>query len=83
MIELTESLQSALDCQPGEPLRLVDPRTGKTYVLVPADVYERLKAVADDDIDMRQVGALIERNMREYDAGDPLLELYQQDSEGP
>jgi hypothetical protein len=42
-LELSEPQQSALDAQPDEPVRIVDPRTQQTYVLLRADLYERLK----------------------------------------
>jgi hypothetical protein len=76
-IELTVQQQQAVDTTP-EP-RLIDPRTQKAYVLVQADVYERLRGfrAEDTDLDMRQVAALVERAMREDDAGDPTLEFYQ------
>jgi hypothetical protein len=79
MIELTEQQQQAVDAGP-EP-RLIDPRTQKTYVLVRADVYERIRGLLSDDEDdlhMRQVAALVDRAMREDDAGDPTLDYYQQ-----
>ena len=47
MIELTEEQRGELD-QP-EPARVRDPKTKDTYVLVPADVYERLKEILYDD----------------------------------
>jgi hypothetical protein len=77
MIELTAQQQQALDASP--ELRLIDPRTQKEYVLVPAAVYERLGSLLaeDEGPDMRQVAALVERAMREDDAGDPTLEFYQ------
>jgi hypothetical protein len=77
MIELTEQQQKAVDASP-EP-RLIDPRTRKAYVLVGADVYERLRNLlaGDEGLDMRQVAALVERAMREDDADDPTLEFYQ------
>src|SRR5260370_14198428 len=43
MIELNGTLQQALDAHPGEPLHLVDPRTQQTYVLLPAQVDDRLQ----------------------------------------
>lgn len=43
MIELNETLQEALHAQKGEPLRVVDPRTQQAYVLLPAEVYEKLR----------------------------------------
>ena len=78
MLELTEQQQQALDASP-EP-RLRDPRTGIAYVLVRADVYERLRALLGEDegLDMRQVAVLVEQAMREEDANDPTLEFYQQ-----
>jgi hypothetical protein len=79
MIELTEQQQQVLDAGTGPP-RLTDPRTNKTYVLLEAGAYERIKGflAEDDGLDMRQVAALVERAMREDDAGDPTLEFYQQ-----
>jgi hypothetical protein len=78
VIELTEQQQHALDTNP-EP-RLMDPRTGTAYVLVRADVYERLRGflAEDEGLDMRQVAVLVEQAMREDDANDPTLEFYQQ-----
>ena len=45
MIELTDEQRQELD-QPG-PARVRDPKTNETYVLVRADVYERMRAVID------------------------------------
>jgi hypothetical protein len=78
MMELTEAQQQALDQQGNELLRLVDPRTQRAYVLVSAEAYERVQSLLEDDLDMRQVAILVERAMREDDAGDPTLAYYQQ-----
>jgi hypothetical protein len=79
VIELTEQQQQAVDAHP-EPARLIDPRTNKTYVLIAAEAYERIKALLGVDAgpDMQQVAVLVERAMREDDAADPTLEFYQQ-----
>lgn len=45
MIDLTEDQQRELDLE--QPARVRDPRTEETYVLVRADVYERMRAVLD------------------------------------
>jgi hypothetical protein len=45
MIELTEEQQTALG--QGQPAKLRDPRTNETYVLVRADLYERMRAIID------------------------------------
>jgi hypothetical protein len=77
MIELTEQEQQALDASP-EPPRLIDPRTNVAYVLVRAEVYERLRGLLEDDLDMKQVAVLVAGAMREDDADDPTLAFYQQ-----
>lgn len=78
MIELTQQQQQALDSC-AEP-RLLDPRSRKAYVLVDVDVFARLRGLLSDDenIDMRQVAALVDRAMSEDDANDPTLAFYQQ-----
>jgi hypothetical protein len=47
MIELTEQQRQALREHSGEPLRLMDPTTQQTFVLIPQEVYERLKPYDD------------------------------------
>ncbi len=76
MIELTkEQRQHVLQ---GNPVRVAMPELGTDCVVLRADVYERLRAILeDDDLDMRTVALLIENNMREDDANDPLLDSYQ------
>lgn len=77
MIELTEEQrQNVLQ---GNPVRVAMPELGTDCVVLRADVYERLRSVLEenDEPDMRTVALLIEHNMREDDADDPLLESYQ------
>jgi hypothetical protein len=79
MIELTQQQQQALDAN-AESFRMVDPRTGKVYVLIGADRYERLRGLVEDEdgLDMRQVALLVEQAMREDDENDPTLAFYQE-----
>jgi hypothetical protein len=49
IIELTEQQWQALSGAESEPLRLVDPRTKQSYVLLRADEYEHLKQQEYDD----------------------------------
>ena len=42
-IELTEQQRHVLESE--SPPRVIDPKTKEVYVLVPAAIYERLKAV--------------------------------------
>jgi hypothetical protein len=48
MIELTEEQRQQLT-QPG-PINVRDPSSGRIYVLVPTEVYQRLEALLDDDV---------------------------------
>src|SRR5437763_1137873 len=76
MFELTTEQRHELG-QP-ELARAIDPETKQEYVLVPVELYERLKIMFDEDgLDMRQVSLLVEKAMRELDADDPSLESYQ------
>ncbi|HKI32318.1 MAG TPA: hypothetical protein VKA46_10655 [Gemmataceae bacterium] len=43
MIELTEEMRRAVRQQPSEPLRLVDPGTQETFILLRAEEYDRIK----------------------------------------
>lgn len=47
MLELTDEQHRAVEAG-AEPPRLIDPRTQKAYVLVPAELYERLKRVLEE-----------------------------------
>ncbi len=77
MIELTAEQRRELE-QP-EPAA-IDPVTKQTYVLVPRNLYERIRHLFDDTaLDKRQLATLVDRAMKEYDDGDPSLHLYQQD----
>ncbi len=49
MIELTDRQLSDLETPFNGPARIVNPRTHETFVLVPVDEYERMKAEEYDD----------------------------------
>ncbi|MBI3469239.1 MAG: hypothetical protein HY000_40060 [Planctomycetes bacterium] len=49
MIELTEQQMQALQNGEPTPLRIVNPQTKETFVLLPVDEYERLKGEEYDD----------------------------------
>jgi hypothetical protein len=80
MASLSPELQQAIDARPDGPVRLVDERTQKEYVLLSAAEYERLLAADDVGLTPAELSALVDRTMAEYDAGDPLLESYQERS---
>jgi hypothetical protein len=49
MIELTDEQVQALETPDTTPPRVVNPRTGETFVLLRVDEYERLKEDEYDD----------------------------------
>ena len=49
MIELTKQQANALESTDKTPLRLVNPQTKETYVLLPIEEYERRKEDEYDD----------------------------------
>ena len=61
----------------GQPVRFTDPASDTDFVLIRADVYDKVRAVLDEALDESQVARLIEDNMRQYDDDDPLLATYQ------
>lgn len=74
MIELTDQQRQALLAT--EAPRVVDPGTGKTYVLVPTEVYQRLEALLEEEV--RVTGEMVDRLMAEEDRDDPSLAFYQE-----
>jgi hypothetical protein len=75
MIELTNQQRRELTAM--DTPQLLDPETGKTYVLVPSEVYERLKSLLEDE--PRVTGEMVDRLMEEEDRDDPTLAFYQQE----
>ena len=75
MIELTQQQHQVLTHNGTQPIRAIDPATNVQYVLVRAEVYERLKPLLSDD--MPDTAALMNEVMAEDDANDPYLESYQ------
>jgi hypothetical protein len=48
-LELTEEVRRELRQGNGSPVRLTDPETRQEYILLPAEVYDRLKCFLYDD----------------------------------
>jgi hypothetical protein len=72
-LELTNLQQQAVDAEPAP--RLVDPRTGNAYVLVRADLYERLRGLLGDDLCPPDAYPIIDRAFAE-DWNDPKMADY-------
>ena len=48
-IALTPEQQQAIDTSPEHLLHLTDPRTSAAYILMPADQYENIRDVLEDE----------------------------------
>jgi hypothetical protein len=48
-LQLTDEQRRALKNQTDKPIRVVDEETNTTFVLLPADLYERVNALFEDD----------------------------------
>jgi hypothetical protein len=85
MIELNAPLLQALDAQTNEPLHLVDPRNQETYVLVRADLYERLKGLLYDDSEfsVRDAYPLMDEVAAKEGWDDPEMDSYNTPSTQP
>ncbi|HEV3120800.1 MAG TPA: hypothetical protein VGY53_02805 [Isosphaeraceae bacterium] len=51
MPTLTPEQRLALEKAGQAPIRLEDPETSQAYVLLRADLYERMRALAEEEID--------------------------------
>lgn len=50
MTTLTPELQEAVRKAHGEPIRMEDPQSHTRYVLVPEEMYDRVKALLEEDL---------------------------------
>lgn len=74
MIELTEQQRRELTA--ADVPQIFDPESGKIYVLVPTEIYDRLKGLLEDE--PRVTGEMVDRLMEEEDRDDPTLAFYQE-----
>jgi hypothetical protein len=61
-IELTEQQQQALSTTPGELARVFNPRTKAAYVLVPAEEYENVRELLEEEKRQAAIHAAALRN---------------------
>ena len=74
-IELTEEQQRALDAENGTPT-VIDPRTKDAYVLVRREVYERLRAMLEDDFSAEDAFRAQIESAAAAGWDDPALDVY-------
>ena len=81
MPQLPDDLRHEFQAVGDTPLRLTEPDTHRGYVVVRAEVYDRLKALLYEgsEYDPRVGAAMMNEIMAEDDKDDPYLESYQND----
>ena len=57
--ELSAELRQALSSTPEGPLEVIDPVTKKAYVLVSADVYQRVRSLLGEDDEAGEMSRLL------------------------
>lgn len=76
-IELTEEQQRAVANPSEVPPRVIDPRTNKTFVLLEAEQYERIKTLMRDGFDIRDAYPLMDAVAAKEGWDDPALDIYE------
>jgi hypothetical protein len=61
-IELTEQQQQALDAQAETPPRVIDPRRNVAYYLIPAQDYEAVRDLLEEERQQKAIRAIGFRN---------------------
>jgi hypothetical protein len=76
MLELSKDQRDELAQRAGEPVRVVDPATQKEYVIVPIDLFDRVRALlGDEQFDIRETYAAQETALAKV-WDDPALDVY-------
>ena len=79
-ISLTQEQVQALAAQPDEPLELVDDLSHARYVLLPAEQFDRVKALLSAEaFDLAETYAAQEAALGTAGWDDPELDLYNDD----
>jgi hypothetical protein len=74
---LTDDQLRALEDRVRAPTHVVDSRTNVRYVLLRAELYERLRAVFEEEFNPREAYPFVDRVMAEHDSNDPALAAFQ------
>jgi hypothetical protein len=56
-LQLTEEQVRAVAAHSHEPVRLIDPNTNESFVLLRGEDYERIRSLLEDDFDIRDTYA--------------------------
>jgi hypothetical protein len=82
---LTDEQRRALQTTTA-PVRVLDPQTNETYVLLRAEVYERIKDLVEpqeEEFDIREAYPLMDEVARKEGWEDPEMDCYNEPESGP
>jgi hypothetical protein len=75
--QITDEQRHAIEQQHGGPVYVVDPTTEKSYVLLAQEVYQRVRAIVENEsIDVSNLYAAQERALSAAGWDDPQLDAY-------
>jgi hypothetical protein len=73
---LTPEQVLAIAADPDRPVRLVDPQSSRTYILLRAEEYERIQAMLEDDFSIRDTYKAQLRSALRAGWDDPAMDDY-------
>ncbi|MDE0009799.1 MAG: hypothetical protein OXU36_01560 [Candidatus Poribacteria bacterium] len=78
MMKLTKELQEAIQDANGQPIRLVDPKTHLEYVVLPAEIFDRVQHVFSDanPLTIEEQRALLVQVGLSVGWDDPAMDVY-------
>ena len=75
--KLSDEQRIALEQHAGQPLYVVDPVKRVEYVLIPADVYQRVHALLEaEEFDIRETYVAQEQSLGAAGWNDPAMDAY-------
>ena len=75
MTAITPETRHAIEQAGEQPVQLTDPETKSVYVIVRADVYERIRSMCDD-FDIRDAYPLMDQVAAREGRDDPSMDIY-------
>ena len=76
MTTITPELRRAIEEGGGQPTHLVDPETNVTYVLIPAEQFERLQSLLSEEGNIRDLYPPIDRVFGDEGWDDLAMDVY-------
>jgi hypothetical protein len=75
--KLSDEQRAALEQHAGQPVYVVDPVKNVEYVLIPVDVYQRVRALLEnEEFDIRDTYAAQEQALGAAGWNDPAMDAY-------